>query len=365
MVKVLKNNVCDVKEDGITMKKLLLILCMICLSAGVVYSFSGYDPAEGHLAVHFIDVGQGDAVLVQTKTHHVLVDGGDRGEIVPNYLLSRGIDAVDIVIGTHPHADHIGGLINVLRSIEVGEVIDPAVVHTTRTFEEYLTLIDEKDIPFTEGRAGMSRMIGPGVRMDILHPVNPSSDHLNDASIVARISYGSVSFMLTGDAELSSELEMINSGQTLRSTILKAGHHGSRTSSSHAFLDAVDPEVVVIMTGEGNRYGHPHEQTLAQFSRRDIEIYRTDWHGNIIISTDGTSYHIDVFEPYGDDSSYGININTASLYRLQEIIHISETRAQQLIDLRPFSSLDELTRVSGIGAARVRDIREQGLAFVE
>ena len=347
------------------MKKLLTLICVVVLGSGILFSFSGYDPAHGHLAVHFIDVGQGDAVLIQTKTHHVLIDGGDRGETVPDYLLSRGIEKLDIVIGTHPHADHIGGLINVFRRLEVKEVIDPAVPHTTRTFEEYLTLIDEKDIIFTEARTGISRVIGPGIRMDILHPSQPSAAHLNDASITARVSYGSVSFLFPGDAETPSEKEMIDRGHTLKSTVLKAGHHGSRTSTSLPFLAAVDPEIAVIMSGESNRYGHPHEETLSRLSRRGVEIYRSDLHGNIIISTDGTSYHIDVFEPYGFEGSYGININTASIHRLQEIIHISAARANQLTALRPFRSLEDLSRITGIGAARVRDIIEQGLAYVE
>ncbi len=351
------------------MQALFLLVCVLLFQAALITGFSGYYPEDGHLAVHFIDVGQGDAIFIQTPTHHVLIDGGDRGDTVPEYLLSRGIDLIHIMIGTHPHADHIGGLINVMQQMEVLEVIDPGVVHTTRTFEEYLTLIDEKDIRFTIGRAGMTRDIGEGIRMDILHPENPSHTHLNDASVVVRITYGSVSFLFSGDAEVHSEMEMLRRSQTLASTVLKVGHHGSRTSTSPLFLAAVDPEVAVIMTGTGNRYGHPHEETMSSLSRMNIEIYRTDLHGNIVISTDGADYHVDVYEPYmyeGEAAAgFGININTAALQRLQDIIHISEHRARELIALRPFHSLDELTQISGIGAARLQDIKDQGLAYIE
>lgn len=348
------------------MKLLILLAVLLVMPVSVTDGFSGYSPEDGHMAVHFIDVGQGDAVFIQTHERNLLIDGGDRGDIVPDYLKSRGVDVIHIMIGTHPHADHIGGLINVLQQIEVLEVIDPAVVHTTRTFEQYLTLIDQKDIAFTVGRAGMTRDIGTGVQMTILHPVHPSSSHLNDASVVVRISYGDISFLFTGDAEAAAEQEMISrAGEgPLNSTVLKVGHHGSRTSSTAAFLDAAAPEIAVIMTGADNRYGHPHSEVLARLSQRGIMVYRTDIHGTVVISTDGNAIHVDTHEPHDGSAVFGININTADEQELQKIIHISSVRAREIISLRPFSSLDELSRVSGIGPARIRDIREQGLAMV-
>jgi len=352
------------------MKNTVLLVCFLLFQSASILGFSGYDPADGHLAVHFIDVGQGDSIFIQTSSHHVLIDGGDRGHTVPNYLKARGADTIHIMIGTHAHADHIGGLINVMQELTVEEVIDPAVVHTTRTFEDYLTMIDQKDIIFTEGRAGMQRTIGNGKQLEILHPEHPSSNHLNNSSIVVKVTYGDISFLFTGDAEAAAEQEMLTrSGQSLTSTVLKVGHHGSRTSTTPAFLSAVDPEVSVITAGAGNRYGHPHEEVLTRLSHNQVDIYRTDIHGNIIVSTDGANYHIDVHEPYAYEGegmdSYGININTASAGRLQDIIHISENRAQQLIALRPFQSLKDLDRISGIGPARIQDIEDQGLAFVE
>jgi competence protein ComEC len=249
------------------------------------------------LRVHFIDVGQGDAILIQTPEQNILVDGGERGSAVVDYLKGLDINELDLVIGTHAHSDHIGGLIDVLSNIPVKEVIDPAVVHTTKTFEDYLTLIDQKDIKFTEGRAGMTREIGGGT-MQILHPATPSSSHLNDSSVVTKITFGQLSFLLTGDVERESEIEMLARKEPLKSTILKSAHHGSSTSSTLKFVKAVAPEVVVIMCGKDNKYGHPHEETLKTFADLGVDIYRTDLQGTIVITTDGQTCNINVKEPH-------------------------------------------------------------------
>jgi len=255
------------------------------------------NPTTGKLEVHFIDVGQGDSILIKTPSKNILIDGGDRGTTALNYIRNQGVNSLDYIISTHPHADHIGGLINVIQSIPVGEVIDPAVPHTTKTFEDYITLIDQKDIWFTEGRSGMTFDIGGGANMQILHPTAPSQSDLNNASIVIKLTFGNVSFLFAGDAEGSAESQILNRGNDLNSTILKVGHHGSKTSSTQAFLNAVKPEVAVIMCSKNNSYGHPHEETLSKLSAGNAEIYRTDLHGNIVIITDGQTYSINK-EPY-------------------------------------------------------------------
>jgi len=339
------------------------------------------------LKVHFIDVGQGDSILIESPSGRiVLIDGGPRtaGEKVVSYLKKAGISAIDIVIGTHPHEDHIGGLIEVLRNFPVREVIDPGVVHTTKTFEDYLTIIDQRNIPFTEGRAGMSRDLGAGAVMQILHPSSPSSSHLNDASIVARVVYGQMSFLFTGDAEEKSEFEMLaRSNIQLNSTVLKVGHHGSRTSTSQAFLDAVNPNHAVIMCGKDNRYGHPHQEVLSRLAAAGVQVLRTDIHGTMVMSAtkdaviietlvDDTTPrpapdpgYVPVPEPGPEPVLGRVNINTASLEELQEIVHIGPARAEEIIRLRPFSSVDGLTRVTGIGPARLQDIKDEGRAYVE
>lgn len=265
--------------------------------AGIVFLFSSAfscanDDNNFIYEVHFIDVGQGDAIYVSTPNKNLLVDGGRRNSGVIDYLVALDIDTIHYIIGTHPHADHIGGLIGVYETFVVLEAIDPGVVHTTKTFNDYLTAIDESGAIFTVGKQEMEWQLSDDAYMYVLHPTNPSPRHLNDASIVARVVLGEISVMLTGDAEISSEEEMLASGQTLGSNILKVGHHGSRTSTSYDFLNAVNPEVSVIMVGEGNKYGHPHEEIIELLQDYGTEIYRTDTHGSIIISSDGYVYTI-------------------------------------------------------------------------
>ncbi len=242
--------------------------------------------------IHFIDVGQGDAIFIETPEQNMLVDGGLRESGVSEYLQTLDIERIDIVIGTHPHADHIGGLIEVFQTFEVGEVIDPGVTHTTTTFHYYLSTIDLYDIPFTVGRKGMQRQLSDNAYMLLLHPVNPGSNHLNNASIVARVTLGEINLLLTGDAEREAEQEMLNDPGLLASHILKVGHHGSWTSSTEDFLNAVKPEISVIMCGEDNPYGHPHDVALERLNAVDTGIYRTDIHGHVIIETDGFEYTI-------------------------------------------------------------------------
>lgn len=246
------------------------------------------------LTVHFINVGQGDSILLQTPEQNILIDAGERstGAGVAKYIKNNGITSLDLVIGTHPHSDHIGGLIHVLDTIPVKEIIDPGVVHTTSTFEEYLTAIDQKEIKFTEGRAGMNRDLGGGVMMQILHPSAPSSSDLNNASIVARVTFGEISFIFSGDAESKAENQILGRGYNLDSTVLKIGHHGSRSSTTEDYLSAVKPELAVIMCGQDNTYGHPHEETLAKLVQAGVELYRTDIHGTVIMITDGQTVNV-------------------------------------------------------------------------
>ncbi|MDR4987849.1 MAG: ComEC/Rec2 family competence protein [Bacteroidales bacterium] len=276
------------------------LLFALAASFFVLYSCSSDDnvfiiPSDNDefiYQVHFIDVGQGDAIYVVTPGKNVLVDGGWRNGGIREYLQSLDVERIDIVIGTHPHADHIGGLIDVFHAFEVGEVIDPGVSHTTLTFNQYLSAIDYHSIPFVVGRKGMEWQLSEDAHMVLLHPVNPSSDHLNNASVVARITLGEVTLLLTGDAELAAEDQMLSDPELLNVNVLKVGHHGSWTSSNEAFLAAVLPEVSVIQCGADNPYGHPHNVALQRLHAVGTEIYRTDIHGTVIMESDGVEYKI-------------------------------------------------------------------------
>ncbi len=321
--------------------------------------------------VHFIDVGQGDAILIQTPSKNVLVDGGERRGGVVDYLLDLTIDTLHLLISTHPHADHIGALPDVLTKFAVLEVIDPGVVHTTNLFTRYLKTIDSLEIPFVVGRAGMKRDLHDHAYMELLHPVDPTEKHLNDASIVVMLVLEQVTVLLTGDIEKRSEAEILSRYPDIQSNVLKVAHHGSITSSSDDFLKAVSPEVSVIFCKADNNYGFPHDQTLSLLSSVKSKILRTDICGTIIMATDGDACFWTtekdgsfVIPEHSNDAGSPVDVNSASIDELTRIIHIGPSRAQQLVTLRPILLLDDLLYIQGIDEKRLDDIKRQNIAFV-
>lgn len=250
--------------------------------------------STGILKVHFIDVGQGDAILVQTPAgQNLLVDAGenDYGDVVVKYLVSQGVKDLDIVVGTHTHSDHIGGLDKVIRRFPVQAVYMPKVTQNTQSFQDVLAAVKSQGLKVTTAQAGVMIPLA-GVDCRVLAPVAASYEELNDYSAVIRLAYGSQSFLLTGDASSVSEDQMLNSGVNLQSTVLKVGHHGSYSSSGSSFLAAVAPQFAVISLAADNDYGYPHRVTLNRLAEAGIKIYRTDQNGTIVFSTDGNSMQV-------------------------------------------------------------------------
>lgn len=244
------------------------------------------------LEVHFIDVGQGDSILMRSEKATILIDAGDwKGNEVVPYLESHGVENIDLAIGTHEHADHIGQLDDVLESFHVEEVWLPGNEHTSQTYERVLNQIHEQEIVYHEPRSGETYDI-EDVVLEVFNPTHLSGNY-NDDSIVIKATYGNISFMLTGDAEKRAESDMLEGGGDLQATILKAGHHGSNTSSNETFVKSVNPKVAILSYGKGNSYFHPHKKTLDTFKNLDIDMYGTASHGTIIIRTDGKTYNID------------------------------------------------------------------------
>jgi competence protein ComEC len=255
--------------------------------------------AGAPLTVKVLDVGQGDAILIRTKEQVALIDTGDipaRDKLV-SLLKSQGISTIDKLIITHPHADHIGGAAVVFDNFTVKQVYDSGQKTTSNVYRQYLTQIQKKKIPFTVVSAGEKIDLGSNVVLNVLAPEQPfisgSEPDLNNNSIVAKLIYGNFSMMLTGDAERESEDRMLKKGAAaLKSTLLKSGHHGSRTSSSMPFLQAVSPEAALISLGANNEYHHPHPSTLKKYDERKIKVYRTDTAGTLTVTTDGKTYEI-------------------------------------------------------------------------
>ena len=241
--------------------------------------------------MHFLDVGQGDSILVKYGNRTMLVDGGpiEAGPAVSSYLKSHGVNTIDVLVSTHPHADHIGGLLTVLREFPVKVVYDNGIAHTTQTYEEYLTLIDQKNIRYVVPQRGDIIDLGTGLTVQVLSPPpgGIAGGDLNENSIVLKITFGATSFLLASDTGFSAEDIMLSPGFDLKSDVLKVGHHGSKYSSGTAFLKAIDPKYAVIEVGAGNPYGHPAPATVARLEEIGSKVYRTDRDGNIVMTSDG------------------------------------------------------------------------------
>nr|HPJ72733.1 MBL fold metallo-hydrolase [bacterium] len=242
----------------------------------------------GVLKVHFLDVNQGDSTLIQTPGgKNILIDGGqsatyrsnfDAGEeVILPFLREAGITRLDMVIATHPDFDHMGGLVAVLNSdISVGEVLDTGIPHTTQTYANFVQAIKDKKIPYRVPGKGELLDWGPGVTALVIAPQVPpekrSHLNLNNNSIVIRLEHGDVSFLLTGDCEHEEELDILTSGAPVEATILKAGHHGSRTASGPDLYFLTDPEVVVVSAGKRNKFDHPHWEPIKLFRQTGARI---------------------------------------------------------------------------------------------
>lgn len=243
---------------------------------------------SSELKVHFIDVGQGDSILIQSGDDDMLIDAGEnnKGDTVVTYLHSLGISELDYVIGTHPHSDHIGGLDDVIKNFTVGKVIMPPVEHTTKTYEDVLAAISEQGLKITKPKVGDEYTLG-STTFQIIAPNKSYGNDLNNWSIGIKLINGNDSFVMCGDAESGAEADIWSNGIDISADVLKLGHHGSNTSSSETFLDKVNPQYAIISCGLGNSYGHPHQETMDKLSARGIQVYRTDEQGTVVATSTG------------------------------------------------------------------------------
>ncbi len=250
---------------------------------------AGNGSQESSFAVHFIDVGQADAALILCSGKTMLIDGGNKEDsnLIYAYLQKLNVTHLDYVVCTHAHEDHVGGLAGALTAATVGTVFAPVTDYDSKAFRDFAQKTAERGREITVPRAGDVFNLGDST-VTVLGPRKDYSD-TNNTSIVLRIVYGNTSFLFTGDMESDAEEDLLESGVTLESTVLKVGHHGSTTSTSYRFLREVAPRYAVISVGKDNQYDHPNEDVLSRLRDADAVLYRTDIQGDIVCVSNGTS----------------------------------------------------------------------------
>lgn len=244
------------------------------------------DASEG-LYVHYIDIGQGDAELVSCDGEYMLIDGGDvdKGEALAEYLEENGVERLEYVVCTHGHADHCGGLDEVISGFEVGEVLTSPYPGDRKVYEVFVDTCEECGVNVSAPEMGESFFLGEA-SFNFIGPLEDYDD-LNANSLVMRLEYGQTSFLFTGDTTARAEKDLCNEGVKLKCDVLKVAHHGSSGSSCYRFLYEAQPSIAVISCGKDNSYGHPHEETVSRLVDCDARIYRTDTDGSVIIFSDG------------------------------------------------------------------------------
>lgn len=292
------------------MKKRLSVFIFLFLSflifTDLKASLQGkIDTSKPVLKVTVLDVWQGDSIFIQLPNKKtILVDGGlggskysrfDAGKmVIAPYLKENRIKRLDKVIMSHPHSDHIGGLVYLLKKFKVDEIYDSGMSYTTELYLNCLTVVDKKKIKYKIPDSSKNIKADPRVKIRVLHPSKDweYAENPNDNSIILHIRYKKVSFLLTGDMEDVVEAYLMEEGVELKSTVLKVAHHGSDTSSSDDFIDAVSPEIAVISVGKNNKFGHPSPSVIASYQDQDVKILRTDFDGEITFLTDGNHYQV-------------------------------------------------------------------------
>ena len=307
------------KKEKVTSQTLMSRLAALALAAALALGLVGCDtssivpggsgdvmpnpaasqtettPSDGQNAafqMHFIDVGQALSVLVECDGQFMLYDGGnvDDGSLVVSYLQKQGVEQLQYVFCSHAHEDHVGGLAAVMAKFPAGHAYSPVTEGSTKCFNDFVKYTQQQGLQLEVPSVGTVWPLGSAT-VTLLGPVTQYSE-TNNTSLVLRIDYGNTSYLLTGDMEKTAETDLVNSGANLKVDVLQVGHHGSSTSTSYVFLNAVLPEMGIISCGVNNKYGHPHEETLSILRDAGVDVYRTDLLGTITVSSDGQNYTV-------------------------------------------------------------------------
>jgi len=269
-------------------EKILKILFGIMISGYLAFCVLFWQLPDDKFHIMFLDVGQGDSIFIKTpQNHQILIDGGPDNAVVEELggVMPFFNKSIDLVVLTHPHADHINGLVEVLERFEVENVLITGVADDEEAYIEFLNVIDEKDIRIFIAEEGTDFLFND-MLLDVLYPFESiagmSFDNLNNSSVVVRVVYEDIEVLLTGDLEMEGEEKLVEAGVELKSDILKAGHHGSKTASGLEFLGEVGAEIAVISCGLNNKFGHPHEEAMQNFALSGVEeVRRTDLEGTV------------------------------------------------------------------------------------
>ncbi|CUU46290.1 ComEC/Rec2 family competence protein [Clostridium beijerinckii] len=280
-------------------KYLLVFLAILLFSFSIVScgptnfnSNKANNADPNKMFVHYIDVGQGDCILVQVNNKNLLIDSGpksDRRKLF-NYLSGLDLNKLDYVIATHPHEDHIGNMDDIIKTYSIGAFYAPKVESTTKSFEDMVDALKDKNLKVHVLKNNSTSIdLGENTKVNVFSPNKDFYDNLNNYSPVIKIQYGNTSFLFTGDAEKEVEKEILNNNEDISADVLKVGHHGSSTSTSKDFLKKVNPSIAVISVGKDNIYNHPDAITTKLLDESNIKTYRTDKDGTIVICSDGSN----------------------------------------------------------------------------
>lgn len=280
-------------------KKKKIISSIIGIIVVLLAGYFGIDltqdskaPKDSQLMISYMDVGQGDAAYIKVNGNDILIDAGPRSNSkeLLEQLKAKNIDDFELVIATHPHEDHIGGMVDVFKEYEVKAFYSPKITHTTKTYENLVKAVKDEGLKTKELKSGMVIDLGEGAKFEVFTPQKSEYEELNDYSPIMKLSFGDTSYLFTGDAEKLAEEEALTKYKTsLDSDVIKFGHHGSSSSSSNAFIEAVSPKYGIISCAKDNKYGHPHRETLDIIKKYNIKTFRTDTDGEIILTSDGKS----------------------------------------------------------------------------